>query len=106
MKSLQRIFAIVSKELRQLSRDRLTFGMIVGIPAMQLLLFGYAINMDVRHLSAAVADLSNTAASRQVIMDMAQTQVIDINHHQGISNDVRASARACHQRRLAHRRRC
>ena len=80
MKSLQRIFAIVSKELRQLSRDRLTFGMIVGIPAMQLLLFGYAINMDVRHLSAAVADLSNTAASRQVIMDMAQTQVIDINH--------------------------
>ena len=80
MKSLQRIFAIVSKELRQLSRDRLTFGMIVGIPAMQLLLFGYAINMDVRHLSAAVADLSNTATSRQVIMDMAQTQVIDINY--------------------------
>jgi ABC-2 type transport system permease protein len=80
MKSLQRIFAIVTKELRQLSRDRLTFGMIVGIPAMQLLLFGYAINMDVRHLSAGVADLSNTAASRQVVMDMAQTQVIDINH--------------------------
>jgi ABC-2 type transport system permease protein len=80
MKSLQRIFAIVAKELRQLSRDRLTFGMIVGIPAMQLLLFGYAINMDVRHLSAGVADLSNTALSRQVVMDMAQTQVIDINH--------------------------
>ena len=80
MKSLQRIFAIVMKELRQLSRDRLTFGMIVGIPALQLMLFGFAINMDVRHLSAGVADLSNTAASRQVIMDMAQTQVIDINH--------------------------
>ena len=80
MKSLQRILAIVVKELRQLSRDRLTFGMIVGIPAMQLLLFGYAINMDVRHLSAGVADLSNTAASRQTVMDMAQTQVIDINH--------------------------
>jgi ABC-2 type transport system permease protein len=80
VKSLQRIFAIVVKELRQLSRDRLTFGMIVGIPALQLLLFGYAINMDVRHLSAGVADLSNSAASRQVIMDMAQTQVIDINH--------------------------
>ena len=80
MKSLQRILAIVVKELRQLSRDRLTFGMIVGIPAMQLLLFGYAINMDVRHLSAGVADLSNSAASRQAVMDMAQTQVIDINY--------------------------
>ncbi len=83
MKSLQRIFAIVIKELRQLSRDRLTFGMIVGIPALQLVLFGYAINMDVRHLSAGVADLSQTAASRQVIMDMAQTQVIDINYQAG-----------------------
>ena len=79
MKSLQRIFAIVVKELRQLSRDRLTFGMIVGIPALQLLLFGYAINMDVRHLSAGIADLSNSAASRQIIMDMTQTQVIDVN---------------------------
>jgi len=79
VKSLQRIFAIVVKELRQLSRDRLTFGMIVGIPALQLLLFGYAINMDVRHLSAGVADLSGSAASRQAVMDMAQTQVIDIN---------------------------
>lgn len=80
MKSLQRIFAIVMKELRQLSRDRLTFGMIVGIPAIQLLMFGFAINMDVRHLSAGVADFSNSAASRQVVMDMAQTQVIDINY--------------------------
>ncbi len=80
MKSLQRIFAIVVKELRQLSRDRLTFGMIVGIPALQLLLFGFAINMDVRHLSAGVADLSNTANSRQAIMDMVQTQVLDIKY--------------------------
>ena len=38
MNSLQRIFAIVLKEIRQLRRDRLTFGMIVGIPVMQLLL--------------------------------------------------------------------
>jgi ABC-2 type transport system permease protein len=80
MNSLQRIIAIVIKELRQLSRDRLTFGMIIGIPALQLVLFGYAINMDIRHLSAGVADLSQTAASRQVIMDMAQTQVIDIKY--------------------------
>ena len=80
MKSLQRLLAITRKEVRQLRRDRLTFGMIVGIPALQLVLFGYAINMDVRHLSAGVADLSQTAASRQVVMDMAQTQVIDIQY--------------------------
>ena len=78
MKSLQRILAIVKKEVRQLRRDRLTFGMIVGIPVIQLLMFGYAINMDVRNLDAAVADMSGTSASRQMVMDMAETQIIRI----------------------------
>jgi ABC-2 type transport system permease protein len=78
--SLQRIRAVVAKELRQLRRDRLTFGMIVGIPVMQLLLFGYAINMDVRHLAAGVADLSASAASRQYVQDLAHSQVIEIRH--------------------------
>ena len=71
MKSLQRILAIVRKEVRQLRRDRLTFGMIVGIPVIQLLMFGYAINMDVRNLDAAVADLAGTSASRQMVMDLS-----------------------------------
>ena len=78
MKSLQRILALVKKEVRQLRRDRLTFGMIIGIPVIQLLMFGYAINMDVRNLDAAVADMSGTSASRQMVMDMEQTQVIKI----------------------------
>ncbi len=78
MNSLLRIQAIVFKELRQLRRDHLTFGMIVGIPVAQLLLFGYAINMDPRNLAAAVADLSQTAASRQYVMEVSQSQVINI----------------------------
>ncbi|KAG1469683.1 hypothetical protein G6F57_012091 [Rhizopus arrhizus] len=52
------------KELRQLRRDRITLAMIVGIPVMQLLLFGYAINLNLRHLDAGVADQANSAASR------------------------------------------
>lgn len=80
MKPLRRILAVVVKEVRQLSRDRLTFGMIIGIPTLQLLLFGYAINFDVRHLPAGVADLSATAASRQYVMELAHTQIIDIEY--------------------------
>ncbi len=78
MKSLQRIFAIVRKEVRQLRRDRLTFGMIVGIPVIQLLMFGYAINMDVRNLDAAVADLAGSSASRQLVLDLEHSQIIKI----------------------------
>ena len=78
--SLQRILAVVRKEVRQLRRDRLTFAMIIGIPTMQLLLFGYAINFDVRHLPAGLADLSASSASRQYVMQLANTQVVDIEH--------------------------
>ena len=78
MKSLTRLFAITKKEVRQLSRDRLTFGMIVGIPVIQMLLFGYAINTDVRNLKTAIADEANTHLSRQFVAELAQTQVMDI----------------------------
>lgn len=83
MRSLLRIFAIMHKEMLQLSRDRLTFGMIVGIPLIQLLMFGYAINTDVRNLSAAYADEADTHMSRQLIADMAASQVVVLNQRVG-----------------------
>ena len=54
MNSLRRMAAVAAKELRQLSRDRVTFGMVVMIPLIQLLLFGFAINTMVRNIPVAV----------------------------------------------------
>ncbi|MDD9890447.1 MAG: ABC transporter permease [Gammaproteobacteria bacterium] len=79
MKSLIRIFAVMRKEFLQLSRDRLTFGMIVGIPLVQLLMFGYAINTDVRNLSAAFADEADTHLSREFMAELSASQVINLN---------------------------
>jgi ABC-2 type transport system permease protein len=76
--SLRRIRAVAAKEVRQLLRDRLTFGMIVGIPLLQVILFGYAINTDVRHLRAAVADMAGTQLSRSVVSEAQASQVVDI----------------------------
>lgn len=76
MKALFRLLAVMQKEVRQLRRDRVTFAMIVGIPVIQILLFGYAINTDVRHLNAAVADHSGTHLSRQFVAALAETQVL------------------------------
>jgi ABC-2 type transport system permease protein len=70
----------VLKELRQLRRDRLTFAMIIGIPTMQLVLFGYAINLDVRHLQAAVFDAANTAQSREIVAAIEASGVVDFTH--------------------------
>ena len=63
--SWERLWAIVTKEFIQIKRDRATFAMIVGIPLMQVILFGYAINSDPKHLPTAVltADYSNFTRS-------------------------------------------
>jgi ABC-2 type transport system permease protein len=74
--NLRRLGAIVVKELRQLRRDRMTLAMIVGIPVMQLVLFGYAINLNLRGLDAAIADQAGTAGSRALVMDMLATGVV------------------------------
>tara|TARA_R110002072_G_scaffold31735_10_gene97600 strand:- start:1666 stop:2760 length:1095 start_codon:yes stop_codon:yes gene_type:complete len=75
--SLSRMAAIATKEFRHLARDRLTGGLIVGIPLVLTLLFGYAINSDVRGLTAAVVDESNSHASRALIASVKASQVID-----------------------------
>ncbi|QNP41099.1 ABC transporter permease [Lysobacter solisilvae (ex Woo and Kim 2020)] len=72
----RRLFAIVLKELRQMRRDRITLAMIIGIPVMQLVLFGYAINLNLRGLATGIADQAGTAASRALVMDMVATGVI------------------------------
>lgn len=86
--SFGRVGAIALKEVRQLRRDRLTFGMIVGVPVLQLVLFGYAINQDVRHLPAGVADLAGTQASRALVSDAQASQVIDVVESAGSAEEL------------------
>jgi ABC-2 type transport system permease protein len=92
--SLRRLGSIVVKELRQLRRDRLTFAMIVGIPTMQLILFGYAINLDVRNLETAVLDLAGTARSRELVAGIAATGVVDIDRAVSSPQEMDALLRA------------
>ncbi len=75
-----RLVAIVVKEMKQLSRDRMTFGMIVMIPLLQLMLFGYAINTDIRHVPAGIIDMSQTTYSRAVTQTIIATQAVDFQY--------------------------
>ncbi len=76
--SLGRIAAVAGKELRHLRRDELSRAMILGIPLIMTLLFGYAINHDVRHLPAGVVDLAGTSASRLLIAEVQASRVVDV----------------------------
>ncbi|BDQ36143.1 mannose-1-phosphate guanyltransferase [Pseudodesulfovibrio nedwellii] len=79
--SLRRFIAMVSKEFIQMRRDRLTFAMMIGIPLIQLVLFGYAINSDPRHLPTAVLSADNSQFSRAIITGMQTSTFFDITHH-------------------------
>jgi ABC-2 type transport system permease protein len=57
---MRRLIALTIKEFRQLSRDHLTLRMIVMVPLMQMTIFGYAINFDVKHLPMVVLDESRS----------------------------------------------
>lgn len=76
--NLSRPFVIAHKELLQLRRDRMTIGMMVALPVMQLLLFGYAINTDVRNVPTIVYDQDQSAASRDLARSLVSTGFYDI----------------------------
>ncbi|HEX5097874.1 MAG TPA: ABC transporter permease [Polyangiaceae bacterium] len=78
-----RPFVVAWKELLQLRRDRMTLAMMVALPLLQLLLFGYAINNDVRHMPTLVYDQDQSAASRDFAASMAATGFYDIKGHVG-----------------------
>jgi ABC-2 type transport system permease protein len=74
----QRQWAIAKKELLQLKRDRATLAMMVVLPVMQLLLFGYAINTDVRHIPTVIYDQDQSAGSRDLWRSMEATRFYDV----------------------------
>lgn len=77
LKSWQRISAIITKELLQLSRDKMTFGMVIMIPFVQLILFGYAINTNVKNIPVGVLDQSQTSLSRALQQTISATNVVN-----------------------------
>jgi len=75
--SLSRWWGIVLKEFLQLKRDRITFGMVLGIPIIQIVLFGYAINTDPKHLPTAVVMADHSEFTRSYLAAMKTSGYFD-----------------------------
>ena len=78
--SVNRLLGIITKEFTQMRRDRLTFAMMLGIPLIQLTLFGYAINSDPRHLPAAVLLADQGPQGRTLLYAMKNSTFFDFVH--------------------------
>ena len=78
--SLGRVWAVVIKEFQQMMRDRLTFAMAIGVPIMQLVLFGYAINNDPKGLPTTLVAYDQGALSRSLVAAIQNTGYFRITH--------------------------
>ncbi|HPY40900.1 MAG TPA: ABC transporter permease [Thiolinea sp.] len=87
--SWRRLWAMMLKEFIQLSRDRLTFAMMVGIPIMQLLMFGYAINTDPKHLNTALVVYDQGTLTRNLVQALQNSGYFQI-----VNNDANAQVAA------------
>ncbi|WP_412049349.1 MULTISPECIES: ABC transporter permease [unclassified Hoeflea] len=78
--SLRRLMAVIAKETIQMRRDRITFAMMLGVPLLQLVLFGFAINNDPKGLPAALVTTSQDHYSRAMISAMENTGYYRFDH--------------------------
>jgi ABC-2 type transport system permease protein len=75
--STARIRPIIRKEFRQILRDRRSLGVLLAIPAVMLILFGYALNYDVKHVPLAIFDQDRTTTSRELTDGFLHTEYFD-----------------------------
>lgn len=78
--SFARLRAMLIKEFIQMRRDRITFGMMLGVPLIQLVLFGYAINTDPKQLPAALVALSSDRYTRAIVSALEMTGYYRFDH--------------------------
>jgi len=85
---MSRILAVMKKEVLQMTRDRMTLALVFMIPLVQLLLFGYAIQTEVKHISTVVFDQSLSAESRDMLSSFTASGYFNINYAAGSYADV------------------
>ncbi|GJQ20390.1 MAG: transport permease protein [Bacteroidia bacterium] len=82
------IVPIFKKEFRQIRRDKRALGILVFLPAFMLVMVGYALNFDVKHLAVAVTDLDRSALSRELVERMTQSEYLELHHEVEAAEDI------------------
>ena len=75
---MKKTWAVALKELRQIGRDPFSLVMLLGLPAFMLVLYGFALNFDVRHVALAVQDLDKSASSRELVAAFVNSTYFEV----------------------------
>jgi ABC-2 type transport system permease protein len=87
--AFHRLWAIVLKEFIQMKRDRVTFGMMIGIPLLQLMLFGFAINTDPKHLPAAIRAADQGPFARTLVAALRRSEYFSLVREAASEDETR-----------------
>ena len=85
---ITRILAIIKKEMRHIIRDPRTLIIVFVMPVVMVLLFGYALNMDVEHIPIGIIDYDNTPLSREIIRDFSASEYFDIESYLSDAGEI------------------
>jgi ABC-2 type transport system permease protein len=85
---VKKLVAVGIKELRQIRRDPLSLLMLLGLPAFMLVIYGFALNFDVRHVKLAVQDRDQSAKSRELVADFVESGYFDLVATPGARDDL------------------
>lgn len=85
---MNRLLALLKKEFIQMRRDRLTLVILLIMPVVQLIIYGFAINTDVKHLKTAVFDQSLSAESRELLNSFTSSEYFDLIYIEDSFEDV------------------
>jgi ABC-2 type transport system permease protein len=88
MKPKSRIRPIVKKEFRQIVRDKRTLGILLFLPSFMLVMFGYALNFDVKHIKLAVCDYDRSADSRKFVESFVESGYFDYRYYLSGENEI------------------
>jgi len=83
-----RIKSIIKKEFRQIARDKRTLGILLFIPAFMLVMFGYALNFDVKHISLAIYDNDQSRMSREFVQNLLHSEYFDLKYYLKRTGDI------------------
>ena len=75
------VLSLIKKELRQIRRDKRSLGILFFIPLFMLVMFGYALNFDIKHTSMAVVDLDHSRESRSLIAEFLHNEYFEVKHY-------------------------
>lgn len=94
MKTLRGVFHVAGKEFLHMRRDPVTLGWILAVPLLELLVFGLALKLEVRHIPTAVLNLDSHQSSRMLVTALAHSEVFDVRESLSTEEQLRSALRS------------